>query len=151
MLLQDRITEVININFQREAQQGKKRSELYNPYGRSEPLTEFLKIKVSGEFRSKLQSLPNHAEVIRLILENDLKSGKFPLRKPAHRKRGRGGDFLDRSGACEQVAVRVSSKFLEEIKQYKNWSSKAREALYEAVSEFFGEEATIVNAARRNP
>lgn len=135
MGLQERIKEITEIEFKQGVTAGNKKTEVYNPFGRIEPLTEFLKIKVSGEFRDKLRSLPNYAEIVRLILEHDLETGKFPLRKPTPRKRGRGGDLINKSGACEQLAVRVSKSFLEEIKQHKGWSAKAREALYEAIAE----------------
>ncbi len=133
MSLQERIKETLEIKFDTSNCKGTGRTEVYNPFGRTEPLTEFLKIKVSAEFREKLRSLPNYAEIVRIILENDIETGKFPLRKPTPKKRGPSGD-LNKSGASAQIAVRVSKSFLEEIKQHKGWSAKAREALYEAIN-----------------
>lgn len=134
MCLEEKIKKVLEADFKQGVTKGSKKTEVYNPFGRSEPLTEFLKIQVSPSFKEKMRSLPNYAEVVRLVLEHDLETGQFPLRKPITLKTGMGAKSNNQEGATSQIGIRVSKILLEEIKQHKNWSAKAREALYEALT-----------------
>ncbi|MDF5726125.1 MAG: hypothetical protein PUP91_37920 [Rhizonema sp. PD37] len=110
---------------------GKRKGENYNPFGRSEKLIKKLSIRVSLSFKTQLMQLPNWAEIVRTILEDDLDSGEFFLRHPQPKKRGRGGDLIGRSGADDQIVVKVGEEFLERITSILRWQAKAREALYQ--------------------
>ncbi|MEA5595685.1 hypothetical protein [Rivularia sp. UHCC 0363] len=135
MTLEERIEDITKLDFKQGIVKGSSKTDLYNPFGRTESLTELLKIKVTASLNDKLRSLPNYAEVVRLILEDDIKSGKFLLRKPTRLKTGAGAKFNQSEPATSQLGVRVSKNFLEEIKQHKGWGSKVREALEEAIAD----------------
>lgn len=63
-----------------------KRDEVYNPFGRQEKLTQNLIFKVDEKFKKRLLTLPNWAEIVRVVLEYELDTGEFILRRPQRQK-----------------------------------------------------------------
>lgn len=111
-----------------------KRDETYNPFGRQEKLTQNLIFKVDEMFKKRLMLLPNWAEIVRVVLEHELDTGEFILRRPQPQRRGRSGS-VDGTGANGSIALRVSESFEMRIKEIPRWQAKARQALTERLDD----------------
>ncbi|MDF5733375.1 MAG: hypothetical protein PUP92_36710 [Rhizonema sp. PD38] len=136
-MLKEKIAKVLQIPIAstKFGRAGKDRDKTYNPFGRSEKLTEILAFRIDPNFKKIIVKLPNWAEIVRLILEDDLDSNQLPLRCPQPKKRGRGGDLENKSGADEQIVIRVSITFKQRIIAIPKWQAKSREALYEKIED----------------
>ena len=54
----------------------KKPDEPYNNFGRTQTYAEQIAFKVSKEMNKCIITLPNWAEVVRLVLEEEIQSGR---------------------------------------------------------------------------
>lgn len=133
------LTEKINLILQldpnaRTPRTGKGHKEQsYNPYGRTEKLTETITLRLLPAFKEVLIKLPHWSEIVRVVLESELDSGNFFLRQPAKHKPGRGSTAFSTNA---QIIVRVSEEFKERITSVSRWQARAREALYDALDQW---------------